>query len=473
MSEAIAEMVLPGTYIEVRSEGLISVGSIATGNIGIVGTAAKGPVNTVVPLGSFPEVLDQFGPADSFTAPDEASTPLTLTRALQQVFAGGGRNVFAVRIANGTPKAATAPVAATAAATAFTLTSKSGGTFGNGIRVAVADLGTAAPARWRLTITSGAAKETFDGKNVGEVRIAIDTGSSLVDVGTTTVASSDLVVTATPTSFTGGLSLPDIGATNIADGLTLLEDQPVNIVLVAGVGANVAGAPLGTHVERTENEGLERIAIVGARTSGTATDVSGILSDTAAIADDRMVLVAPGLKTTDAASGTTVALPPSYTAAMVAGKLSTLAPHISLTNQTLPIADLDVNFTSAAYQNLLQNRVLLVRRKFGQQIVKGITTDTGAFRQISVRRVVDFAKAGVRSGSDPYIGKLNNVRVRAALKATLDGFLSQMVLDEMLVGYALEVSATRSQEIAGVCSVVMTLLPTFSIDFIRVTMNLQ
>ena len=63
--------------------------------------------------------------------------------------------------------------------------------------------------------------------------------------------------------------------------------------------------------------------------------------------------------------------------------------------------------------------------------------------------------------------------MRAALKATLDGFLSQMVLDEMLIGYELDVSATRAQEIAGIGSVVMTLQPTFSIDFIRVTMNLQ
>ena len=77
------------------------------------------------------------------------------------------------------------------------------------------------------------------------------------------------------------------------------------------------------------------------------------------------------------------------------------------------------------------------------------------------------------SGANPYIGKLNNARVRAALKATLDGFLSQMVLDEMLTGYELEVSATRAQEIRGICIVTMTLQPTFSIDFIRVTMNLQ
>ena len=106
MSEAIAEMVIPGTYIEVRAEGLIGVGGIATGNIGIVGTAARGPIGTVVPLGGLAEAIDLFGPPDAFATPAEAATPLTLVRALEQVFAGGARNVFAVRIANGDPVAA-------------------------------------------------------------------------------------------------------------------------------------------------------------------------------------------------------------------------------------------------------------------------------------------------------------------------------------------------------------------------------
>ena len=66
MSESIAEMVLPGTYIEVRSEGLIAVGSIATGNVGIVGTAARGPLNEVAPIGGLAEAIDLFGPADAF-----------------------------------------------------------------------------------------------------------------------------------------------------------------------------------------------------------------------------------------------------------------------------------------------------------------------------------------------------------------------------------------------------------------------
>jgi tail sheath protein len=90
-----------------------------------------------------------------------------------------------------------------------------------------------------------------------------------------------------------------------------------------------------------------------------------------------------------------------------------------------------------------------------------------------VRRIVDYAKDGVRRGADPYIGKLNNSRVRAALKATLDGFLSGMVLDEMLQAYKLDVSATRAQEINGICLVTLNLQPTFSIDFVKVIMTLE
>ena len=45
-----------------------------------------------------------------------------------------------------------------------------------------------------------------------------------------------------------------------------------------------------------------------------------------------------------------------------------------------------------------------------------------------------------------------------------------MVNNEALVGYELEVTATRAQQIAGEVMVNMTLQPTFSIDFIKVNM---
>src|SRR5262252_9210969 len=103
MSESIAEMVIPGTYIEVRAEGLIAVGAIATGNIGIVGTAGRGPVEQVRAIGSIAEAIDLYGGPDAFGSPRVDGSPLTLVRALEQAYAGGARNVFAVRIANGDP----------------------------------------------------------------------------------------------------------------------------------------------------------------------------------------------------------------------------------------------------------------------------------------------------------------------------------------------------------------------------------
>jgi hypothetical protein len=470
MSESIAEMVIPGTYIEVRAEGLISVGSIATGNIGVVGTASRGPVDTVVPLGSYADALDTFGAYDAFKDPTVDGAPLTLTRTIEQLYLGGAGSVYAVRVANGDPAQASVAVNATGATPAFTLTAIDGGSFGNTIEYTVVNEGTDQAPAWTLILVGGTVKETYVGANVGEVHDAIAAApSKLVTVSTASNASSGFDTVATATALAGGSDLPNVSSSDIANGLAALATETINILVVGGAGSATVRGVVGAHVEQTENDGRERIAILGASTSD-ATTVSNEVGD---IADKRIVLVAPGLVATDGPTGTTVTLPPPYLAAVVAGKLSTLAPEISLTNQTLPVDDIDVHYNSATLKTLLLDRVLLVRPKFGFQVVKGITTDTGAFKQISVRRVVDYAKAGVRSGADPYIGRLNNARVRAALKATLDGFLSQMVLDEMLVSYQLDVTATRAQEIQGIAVVAMTLEPTFSIDYIRVTMTLQ
>jgi len=470
MSESIAEMIIPGTYIEVRAEGLISVTSPATGNIGVVGTASRGPVGTVVPLGSYADAIDTFGVYDPFATPTVTDTPLTLTRAIEQLYMGGAGSVYAVRIANGDPTFASADVHASGAAEGFTLTAIDAGSWGNTIEYTLVNQGTDADPNWTLTLVAGSTKEVYSGANVGAVHDAVAGGSSaLVTIGTASNLSSAFDTVAAATAFTGGSDLPNVSSTDVESGLAALEPDIINILVVAGMGSSTIRAVVGAHLEQTENDGRERIAILGT----TSSDASDVAAEVALIADKRIVLVAPGIQATDAPTGTNVTLPPAYLAAVVAGKLSTLAPEISLTNATVPVNDLDVYYNSATLKSLLLDRVLLVRPKFGFQIVKGITTDTGAFKQISVRRVVDYAKAGVRSGADPYIGRLNNVRVRAALKATLDGFLSQMVLDEMLVSYQLDVTATRAQEIAGIAVVSMTLAPTFSIDYIRVTMTLQ
>src|SRR5439155_16031908 len=122
-----------------------------------------------------------------------------------------------------------------------------------------------------------------------------------------------------------------------------------------------------------------------------------------------------------------VILSGAYAAAAVAGLLSSLSAHISLTNKVLPVDALERRFTSPELEQLVQNRVLVLEQRKGFRVVKGITTSTNtAFAQITTRRIVDFAKYGVRSAAEPYIGLLNNVRVRGALRATINSFLAEM-----------------------------------------------
>lgn len=470
MSETIGEMILPGTYIEVRAEGLIGVSGISTGNIGIVGSANRGPIGEVRVLGSYSEALDTFGSYDRWPDDPSSTDHLTLNRALEQVFKGGGSSIYAVRVANGTVDTMSWEIQDSTDAPLFTLEATSPGTWANDI-----DVSLEAPASQpvKVTLVYGRTKEVFTGTTAKTLFNALKSsklvGVKDLDSGDEAKVPAQVVAGTAPSGDGEGLT-----STEIEEGLALLATQPVNIVTVAGFSAKDIASSVLAHLEATENDGMERMAVLGASSDDTD-DI--IADDVSAGSNPRLVLVAPGIKAADAArsgeSNTQVDLTAPYAAALVAGRLATLAPHVSLTNKDVAAAGLTTEYTRAQQKLLLTNQVLVLAKNLGIRVLKGITTDTGAFRQISVRRIVDYAKAGVRIGANPYIGRLNNVRVRTAMKATLDGFLSSMVLDEMLVGYTLDVSATRAQEIAGQAIVTMTLQPTFSIDFVKVIMNLE
>src|SRR5262249_44991487 len=150
-------------------------------------------------------------------------------------------------------------------------------------------------------------------------------------------------------------------------------------------------------------------------------------------------------------------LPGSYAAAAIAGMLSALDPQQSLTNKTVAVDGLEKKFAPDKLEQLVQGRVCALEDHQGLRVVRGITTDPGAFQQITTRRIVDYAKYGVRGAAEPFIGLLNNDRVRKALKGAINGFLARMVDAEMLESYELDVTATRAEEIAGIARVVMTL----------------
>jgi hypothetical protein len=464
MSETITEMILPGTYIDVRAEGLIGVGGISTGNTGVVGTASRGKLNTVFVISSFSEALDLFGPYDPWpVAATDQPNALTLTRTIEQLFRGGASTVYAVRVGDfaGTPPTMSWSID-DATGSVLTVTANSPGTWANAIVIAFN------ATDKTLQVTFGQQKETHDASTAGKLAAAIKADSLLLVVPTDPADAAKVPTKVTPGTTVTSNGEKAGGGTAVAAGLTVLEPETVNILVVGGIGAKDAKANVVAHLEATENDGKERMAVLG-----VSDDRFNSLSPDDFTSNPRVILVAPGIKADDAARKAQVGLPAAYTAALVAGRLSTLGVHVSLTNKDIAAAGLTQRYSRGQQKNLLLRPMLVVREELGIRVLKGITTDTGAFRQISVRRTVDYAKAGVRIGANPYIGRLNNVRVRAALKATLDGFLSQMVLDEMLVGYTLDVTATRAQEINGQAIVTMTLQPTFSIDFVKVIMNLQ
>ena len=277
-------------------------------------------------------------------------------------------------------------------------------------------------------------------------------------------------------TLTGGNNGAEAGPAQYKDGFTLLENEEVNIVLAAGQGASQFSSALLGHVDSMESQSKDRIGLIG---SDLGDDVDAIKGHTESLSHRRMILVAPGIKVTDATASASqgrdvvVTLPGSYAAAAVAGKLASLAPHISPTNKVISARGLEYEFFRAEKKDLVQTCVLCLEKKRGFRMIRGISTDTGPFSQITTRRIVDKAKAGIRIGSLPFIGRLNNERVRKALKGALDGFLSSMVQDEALISYELDVTATRDEEIAGKAIVTVVLRPTFSIDYIKVIMYLE
>jgi len=564
------EMILPGTYIEVRSEGLLTPGQITVGNIGIVGTAARGPLKTPTLLGSYDDAIAHFGGYDSFldagsVPPKPRANSLTLTRALELAFGFGATTVYAVRIGAGAKSAAYAVPSKTGS---VALTATSEGSWGNGLGANVttsADdayvvgekhLGAALPvtlkhlpkpggsARNRVTVFFDATATsqpleivTGGAPTPGQVTIDFATGqlkfgdvlkaADKIDVSYVVAATLAAVVTlrykrvietyvvldndslatainatsalvsagavASPTelpnfspgkatdppifaAFAGGDDGAVTSASDYQSGLDLLLNKPVQIVLAAGQTDLALGNILDKHCQKASTDAFkgDRIGIIGpgqADPKKLDAYFDGVIGHN--LDSDRIVFVAPGIAAADSAFAGEVTLPGAYAAAAFAGFLSSLPAHVSSTNKTLPVDGLEVDYDDTQLTQLVQNRVLALEKRRGFHVVKGITTTAGAFKQITTRRIVDYAKYGVRSAADPYVGLLNNKRVRSALDATLRSFLTEMIQDEMLESFSLDVSATRAEEIKGIVNVTMVLVPIFSIDFIKVTMVLQ
>lgn len=330
----------------------------------------------------------------------------------------------------------------------------------------------------KVTLRTDAVQEEFTAASGAHLVDLVTDGSDLVS-GAALANAAEL-----PTEFADAFTFETFGSGanatgtdgatggNYNDGLAALASEPAFIIVAAGQdNSGTIGADLTAHVTSASSDAnkRERIGVIGSEPGASLND---ILDHT--LNSDRIVFVAPGVTVSDVVTGQAVTLSGGYAAACVAGMISGAPVNRSLTNKVLNVAGLEDIFSQAELRQLVQNRVLALENRLGFRTVKGITTSTNtAWHQITTRRIVDKAKIGVRSAANPYIGLLNNERVREAMRSTINSFLAEMVLDEELISYELEVSATRDDEIRGIARVTIVLRPTFSIDFIKVTMFLE
>ncbi|MEE4607519.1 MAG: phage tail sheath subtilisin-like domain-containing protein, partial [Desulfobacteraceae bacterium] len=307
--DQFGEQIIPGTYIRVQAEALISAGGISSGNIGIVGTAGEGTGSTRS-LADYASAREAFGAYDAYAG---GSGTLNLPRALEVLFRNGARSVYAY----------------------------------------------------------------------------------------------GLPVGATPPDYTTAFN-------------ELLKDN-VNLLVAPELTTDNAKSVLGL-VNAAESSGKDVIAVIGSDQTTAANVIAQVTEN------KRFILCTPGIQTYDAAAGAEVSLSGSYTAAAVAGLISSLAVQTSPTNKVLPgVTQLNQRYSYTDTAALVSGGVLALEDRRGIRVVRGITTDSGAFGQITTRRITDYAKAGIRQVSNPFIGRLNNERVRKAMQGAIDGFLATML----------------------------------------------
>ena len=381
MAEVITETILPGTYIEVRAEGLLTIGAIPTGNIGIIGTAEMG-TSRIETLSSYEEGRARFGEPGEWD-PNNPNDNLHLVRALKLLFDNGASTVYAQRVFDeATARAATFTLTNDSDAQVLTLKAKTPGTAGNRLQIRIEpgeaqeNVSNELVARSNGTLSLSAQEVAMPASGNGD-------GAAQASVGNITVrengivtkyqlkssAASSQVVQLNPANRTltfntlpstaaevrasywvpqrslrkvtirlgnrqevyivpsisylvqrlrdernpsrlvevveaTGAGLPKVttrfetfsgGANGTVSkalyqaALDNLIEQDVQIVVVVGMSFSEIKADVIAHVEKTENLGRERIAVIGADSN----DVEKILENANEIADKRVILVAP------------------------------------------------------------------------------------------------------------------------------------------------------------------------------------
>jgi len=528
--------IIPGIYPEVlQNTSGTPVPDDALSIIGIVGTFARGPLQTPTAVSDPSQAALIFGDADNLSNPNFLTGMWAVYEAMNQ----GAKQVVIVRVGNAqlatlnlldfvtdtTAAAVTANVApqavlmtgnpltegftvgqtvhiggvgpedvvltavtATTISAIFTANHLGGvsvtqqalvasvaaptpGTFGNSYTVQVA--AGSQPNTVKLLVTGDGKSETWDNLTMtpGTSRYLptyVNANSTLLVV--TAGASPNLPAILAQTVLSGGTNgqvttdADYIGvAAPTATGFYALENQDVNLLVAAGQSS----AAVHTAMVVQANAKGDRIAVVG---GALGDSVSTTLTRAAALSADRAVLCYPGMQVYDPAQNLTVKVPSAYTAAAVAGRIATLDPYISPSNQLLTgILGFEVPVNDADLATLIQGGVVVATNKgrLGFRLRDGVTTGTDfPFTQINIRRLFDQIVRGVTEGNQDLISAPNNADTQHALQQGISAFMDSLAAQGAIQQYYVKVYSSQADQEAGFLYADIGIFPTYAADFI-------
>lgn len=485
-------LILPGVEIQVVKEiitGQLNPSGIL-GLVGIAETAGDGAPKNLGRASSYKELKNLFGKSVDFTVPEA-----------KQAYQNGIDEIVMVPLAGSALKPAEVELKGKSGEAVFKLTARAPGAWGNKIKVKLEGKKDESGKRTllKLELQYKATTEFYDNLHLdtaleryfcnvlnSESELVTAAAQSTPSKCTKTKKSADKKAEAAvdengaAESANDGLKvLPMDIETNLErgavatrkdydDALAKLEsEEDVDIVivniedysdngLVKHVHSNIEA-----HCKVMSENCMNRIGFGSAPPpelfSSIEDEVAHIAKQTLTMSNDRFVLVAPH----------------GYTGA-VAGLVGNLQVHESPTFKNLTGAmGFARKYSPSNLKTLLKSNVLALEAKKGKGIIieKGISTSG---EQISVTRVADRAVRGTKLIGDQFIGTLNSVTGRNALREKCIEFFLQMEKEGAIVpsadgsepSHKVEVYATDDDIAKGIVRLDVAVRPVRAIDYI-------
>lgn len=485
-------LILPGVEIQVVKE--IITGQLnPSGILGLVGltqAAVDGSQNNMGRASTYKELKNLFGKSIDFTVPEA-----------KQAFQNGIDEIVMVPVGGSAPKPAKIDLKGKSGETVFKVTARAAGIWGNKIKLKLESKrdDTGNKTLFRVTLNYKDTVEFFDNLHLdaaleryfcnvlnNESELVTASAQSPTSRGGKTKKSADKksgTVTngdsAVDNTNAGLMELPLDLETHLEGGATatlkdyevaiakLETEEDVDIVIVSLEDysdyelVKQVHSSIEAHCKVMSENCMNRIGfgtVPSSENFATVEDeVAHITKQTLTMNSDRFVLVAPH----------------GYTGA-VAGLVGNLQVHESPTFKNLTGATgLSRKYSPSNLKALLKSNVLALEAKKGKGIIieKGISTSG---EQISLTRVADRAVRGTKLIGDQFIGTLNSVTGRNALREKCIEFFLQMEKDGAIVpsadgsepSHKVDVYATDDDISKGIVRLDVAVRPVRAIDYI-------